>query len=112
MKKKWSELSPEVRRRKLLRLAQTAAAVLVTLIMLFPLYWMLITSLKSQSEIITMVPSFWPREMMWENYVFAWTSVPFLRFIFNTVYVTLWQMLIQTIVGVLAAYGFARGRFP
>ena len=91
---------------------QTLGAVLVTLIMVFPLYWMLITSLKSGSEVLTLTPTFWPESLQWSNYVFAWNSIDFLRFMFNTLYVTFWNLLIQTVVGVLAAYGFARGRFP
>lgn len=105
-------LSPEARRKRLFHHLQTLLAILVTLIMLFPLYWMLITSLKSQSEIMTMVPSFWPKSLQFSNYVEAWTSVAFPRYMFNTIWVTLWQMLFQTVVGVLAAYGFARGQFP
>ncbi len=109
---KWRQLSPELRRKKIIHALQTIGAVVVTLVMIFPLYWMLITSLKTESEIVTMVPTFWPKELIFSNYVDAWTAVPFLRYIWNTLYVTFWQMLIQTVVGVLAAYGFARGRFP
>ena len=109
---KWRQLSPELRRKKIIHALQTIGAVVVTLVMIFPLYWMLITSLKTESEIVTMVPTFWPKELIFSNYVDAWTAVPFLRYIWNTLYVTFWQMLIQTVVGVLAAHGFARGRFP
>ena len=54
---------------------QTLGAVLVTLIMVFPLYWMLITSLKSGSEVLTLTPTFWPESLQWANYVFAWNSI-------------------------------------
>nr|WP_325302084.1 carbohydrate ABC transporter permease [uncultured Dysosmobacter sp.] len=112
MKSSGRELSPIVRRARFLHYFQTFCAILVTLIMVFPLYWMIVTSLKAESEIVTLVPTFWPKELQFSNYVEAWNSVPFLRFMFNTVWVTLWQMLIQTVVGVLAAYGFSRGNFP
>ncbi len=105
-------ISPDARRARIMRGLQTLGAVLVTLIMVFPLYWMLITSLKSGSEVLTLTPTFWPESLQWSNYVFAWNSIDFLRFMFNTLYVTFWNLLIQTVVGVLAAYGFARGRFP
>ena len=112
MSKYNSPLSPDARRRQILRILQTIGAVLVTLLMLFPLYWMLITSLKDQSEVVTLVPTFWPKKLVFQNYIDAWTAVSFLRYIWNTLYVTFWHMLIQTVVGVLAAYGFSRGRFP
>ena len=112
MSKYNSPLSPDARRRQILRILQTIGAVLVTLLMLFPLYWMLITSLKDESEVVTLVPTFWPKKLVFQNYIDAWTAVSFLRYIWNTLYVTFWHMLIQTVVGVLAAYGFSRGRFP
>ena len=105
-------VSPDARRARIMRWLQTLGAVLVTVIMVFPLYWMLVTSLKTEAEVLTLTPTFWPESLQWSNYVFAWNSVDFLRFMFNTLYVTFWNLLIQTVVGVLAAYGFARGRFP
>ena len=105
-------VSPDARRARIMRWLQTLGAVLVTLIMVFPLYWMLVTSLKTEAEVLTLTPTFWPESLQWSNYVFAWNSVDFLRFMFNTLYVTFWNLLIQTVVGVLAAYGFARGGFP
>lgn len=105
-------LSAEARRARLLRRLQTLGAILVTLVMVFPLYWMLVTSLKTEAEVLTLTPTFWPESLQWSNYAVAWNSIDFLRFMFNTLYVTFWNMLIQTVVGVLAAYGFARGRFP
>lgn len=105
-------VSPEVRRARRMHHLQTIGAILVTLIMVFPLYWMVVTSLKTESEVLTLTPTFWPESLQWSNYAYAWGAIDFLRFMFNTLYVTLWNMLIQTVVGVLAAYGFARGNFP
>lgn len=43
-------VSPDARRARIMRWLQTLGAVLVTLIMVFPLYWMLVTSLKTEAE--------------------------------------------------------------
>lgn len=91
---------------------QTAGAILVTLIMMFPLYWMFVTSLKTGTEVINVVPTFWPKVLQWSNFRDAWVAVDFPRYIGNTLFVTGCNMLVQTVVGVLAAYGFARGDFP
>lgn len=91
---------------------QTAGAILVTLIMMFPLYWMFVTALKSGTEVVNVVPTFWPKELQWSNFRDAWVAVDFPRYIWNTLFVTGCNMLVQTVVGVLAAYGFARGDFP
>ena len=104
--------SPEAFKKQLWHHLQTAGAVIITLVMLFPLYWMIITSLKTDAEIITTIPTFWPRNPNFQSYVFAWTHMDFPRLTFNTFSVTLWQMFIQLTSGILAAYGFARGNFP
>ena len=91
---------------------RTVVAVIMTLIMLFPLYWMVNTALKTESEVLTIVPSFWPKTIRWENFSDAWNAQNFPRLIFNTFYVTAWMMFFDLIVCILAGYGFARGRFP
>ncbi len=91
---------------------QTIGAVIVTLIMVFPLYWMLVTSLKSTPEVTSIIPTFWPKEIQWSNYMEAWTAANFPRYIWNTVYVTVIHMVLQLTMAILAAYGFARGNFP
>ena len=105
-------VSPEVRRARRRNVLQTIFSVIATLIMVFPLYWLVVTSLKTEAEVLTLTPAFWPKSLQWSNYEFAWNAINFLRFMGNTLYVTLWTMLIQTVVGVLAAYGFAKGNFP
>lgn len=98
-------------RGKRLATFQTAGAVLVTAVMTFPLYWMLATALKSGDEVLTLVPTFWPKKIQLSNFVTAWTSVRFPRYMFNTLFVTFWHMFFQFVIGTFAAYGFARGRF-
>lgn len=91
---------------------QTISAILVTLVLFFPLYWMFITSLKTENEIITTVPTFWPETLRISNWIKAWKAIDFPRYIFNTLWVTFWHLLLNLVTGVLAAYGFARGEFP
>ncbi|MBQ4564604.1 MAG: carbohydrate ABC transporter permease [Lachnospiraceae bacterium] len=91
---------------------QTIAAILVCLILFFPLYWMIITSLKTTNEVITTTPSFWPQSLQFSNWAKAWKAVDFPRYIFNTLWVTFWHLLLNLVTGVLAAYGFSRGNFP
>lgn len=102
----------ELTKKKFFVGLQTAGAIVVTLIMMFPLYWMFVTALKSGNEVVSIVPTFWPKELQWSNFVDAWVAVDFPKYIWNTLFVTGCNMLVQTVVGVLAAYGFARGDFP
>lgn len=100
-------------KKRLLRFTQTVVAILVTLIFAFPLYWMLNTSLKSHEEMTSVIPSLIPAQgLHWENYVDALKTAPLLRYMLNTAYVTILQLVLQLSTGILAAYGFARGKFP
>ena len=82
------------------------------LIVLFPFYWMVLTSIKSYAayasehipQFITMAPTF-------ENYISAFTAVPLGRYFLNTVIFTLGTTAIMLVVTVLAAFAFARLQF-
>ena len=76
-----------------------------------PFVWTVITSLKDASEIQTFPPTFLPAEWNWENYVQAWTRVPFGDCYRNTIIVVTLSTLGEVISTTLVAYGFARFRF-
>ena len=46
------------------------------LIMVFPFFWMLLSSVKTAAEVNTMPPTFWPAEPVFENYTFAFSKAP------------------------------------
>lgn len=96
---------------KVLYVLQTILAVLVTLVMIFPLYWMLVTSFKTGDVILTRDLKLFPESLKLTNYIEAWNRVPLAKYIGNTVIVTLIVMVLKLVSGVLAAYGFARGNF-
>ncbi len=83
----------------------------VTLIMLFPIYWMVISSLKTSTELLQPVPTLWPREFQWVNFPNVLKRAPFVRYLFNTLVTTFFVMAGQMIIGILAAYGFSKGDF-
>lgn len=83
----------------------TVWAVLV----LFPFYWMLLTSLKSYSEYSSeVVPKFFTLKPTLDSYIEAFTAVPLAKYFTNTVIFTLATTLIMLFVTVLAAFAFAR----
>ena len=77
----------------------------------FPFYWMLVTSLKSNTEVMASPPTFWPKALQWANYGSAWASAPFGRYFLNTVIVSVCQVVGVLVVASLAAYAFARMEF-
>lgn len=84
---------------------------IVILIFIFPFYWMLSTAFKSYAEAIATPPTLWPADFIIENFAKAWNSGPFLTYTKNSVIVTLSVIVIQYIIMVPAAYGFARFDF-
>ncbi|MCR5108233.1 MAG: carbohydrate ABC transporter permease [Lachnospiraceae bacterium] len=79
------------------------------IIVLFPFYWMLLTSVKSYSAYNSeYIPSFFTTSPTFQNYIDAFSAVPLGRYFINTIIFTLFTTLIMLIVIVLSAYAFAR----
>ena len=90
---------------------QYSGAILITIIMLFPMYWMLVSSLKSSEELLLAVPTLWPETLRWDNYSNVLRRSPFGLYFFNTMVSTFFLMLGELFLGVSAAYGFSKGKF-
>lgn len=86
-------------------------AVLVTAIMVFPLFWMLSTALKTEQEVMSSRLVFWPSVIQWDNFAYPFRKVPFLRYMLNTAVITAMQMASELLLGILAAYAFSKGKF-
>jgi multiple sugar transport system permease protein len=82
------------------------------LILLAPLLWLISTSLKDPSDIFTLPPRWIPDPIRWQNYPEALAAQPFDRFFLNTLYVTILATLGTVLTASMAAFGFARLRFP
>ncbi len=79
-------------------------------IMLLPLAWMLLTSLKSFDEVLASPPTWIPAHFRWENYREALTSFAFLRYFINSSMLATMTIIGTLISCSLAAYAFARIR--
>ena len=82
------------------------------LIVLFPFYWMILTSVKSYSQYSSeFIPQFITLSPTFENYLTAFTAVPLAKYLLNTLIFTVATTAIMLIVTVLAAFGFSRMNF-
>lgn len=86
--------------------------IFCSIVALIPFVWMVATSLKGATEVLSATPTFFPKEWRWENYSEAFQQVPFARFYLNTIIVTFTRVAGQLLTSALAAYAFARLRFP
>ncbi len=84
---------------------------IMALIVLFPFYWMLISSVKTLSEYRQVPPTFFPREFMFSNYGAAFTTANLGRLFFNTVLVGVISTVLSLVITVLSAFAFARLEF-
>lgn len=80
-------------------------------IMVFPLYWILITSLKPQNEIFTYPLKYWPTNITFDNYVNIFKISKFHVYIGNSLLVAISSALIVIVISVLSAYVLARFQF-
>lgn len=100
-----------ITRKKIGTVLQYTLAIIVVLIMLFPLYWMFISSVKSQDEILRAIPTLWPREWHFENYSNVFQRANFGKYYVNTIIMTAGILVSQIFTGILGAYGFSVGKF-
>lgn len=86
--------------------------ITLALIFMIPIIWMLSTSLKARWEIFAWPPQWVPETLHWENYREAFTKYPMGRFMLNSTFLVVINVIGELISVPLIAYGFARLRFP
>lgn len=108
MEKKHRRLGEEIRKG-----AVYALLVFWALMVLFPFYWMLLTSVKSYGSYnAEYIPKLFTLSPTLQNYLDAFRAVPLGRYFLNTIVFTLITTALMLVVTVLAAFAFARLDFP
>ena len=85
--------------------------IALSLFMLVPFYWMVISSLKLNKDVFSVPMKWWPDTMHWENYKIIWKKLPLVTFFFNTAKLPVITTIIQLCTSCFAAYGFTKTRF-
>jgi multiple sugar transport system permease protein len=83
----------------------------LALAVLFPFYWMTITSFKSEEQMRSLASMFWPQPLVTENYQQLLSKTEFAAWYGNSVVVSVSSTLLATAVGTIGAYALARLRF-
>jgi multiple sugar transport system permease protein len=92
----------------LLHMGLLAGAIL----QLLPFVWALSTSLLPANKLLAVNPQFFAGRLEWGNYLKVFTTVPFGRYYFNSILVAVFHTSGTILVSSMAAYAFARLRFP
>jgi multiple sugar transport system permease protein len=88
-----------------------AFLIVMAVIVLFPFYWMIISSLKTLDEYRLSQPTFFPQVIMLSNYAEAFTTASLGRLFINTMIVGVASTLLSLVITVLSAFAFARLEF-
>jgi multiple sugar transport system permease protein len=113
-KSKWYGVSPAARRRIRRAFRPSYYVLLVggALIMVVPFLWMTVTSLKTESNVFRYPPEWIPDPVQWQNYSDAMSVAPFARYFLNSLMITSAEVIGGLFISAIAAYVFARLRFP
>jgi len=92
-------------------LTSQAGMILLAALWLFPFLWMMSTALKPNAEVFQFPPRLFGSSVEWSNFPGAWNFVPFGRFMFNGLFVSVVGTLLVLFTSILSAYAFARLQF-
>ena len=96
----------------LVKIVTYAFLITMALVVLFPFYWMIISSLKSEVEYRATIPTFWPQQILFKaNYGQAFKDGNLLQLFKNTAYVGIVSTFLSLVITVLSAFAFARLEF-
>ncbi len=109
------DLQQVTTRQKIMKVITQIALYLflgiMAIIVIFPFYWMIISSLKSLDEYRLSVPTLFPREIIWSNYLEAFKEAELLKLFKNTIIVGLVSTVLSLIITIITAFAFARLEF-
>ena len=99
-------------RQRILKIAVYTMLVIWALVVLFPFYWMLLTSVKSYASYNSeFIPKFFTLSPTLENYASAFSAVPLAKYFLNTVIFTVVTTALMLVIAIPSAYAFARLEF-
>lgn len=107
-----SPLGSLMREKRLAAGAIHAILISCSLLFVFPMAWMLLTSLKPIDQTMSFPPTLIPRPFQWRNYLDAVTAIPFFRYTLNTLLVCGLGVAGAVLSNALVAYSFARLAWP
>ncbi len=103
--------APKPRRRDVGKALRVVLAVVITLVVFFPLYWMVVTAFSTQADAYAPGLHLWPQHLTLDNFTTPLREFPVLRWLRNSVVIALLVTAITTVVNLLAGYAFAKMPF-
>lgn len=102
----------QLKHRKIMKKAMKyVVCIIVAVIMLFPMYWLFTTSFKTATNVAKYPPQWWPNPWTLDNYKELFMKRPFIKYLWNSVYVAALMTGGVVVFSSLAGYAFAKIRF-
>ncbi|BCL78275.1 sugar ABC transporter permease [Ktedonobacteria bacterium brp13] len=111
-RQKGKRISAVSGKRILERVLVRVFLILMSLIFLLPFYWMVVTALKSNTELALTPPTIIPQNWAWDNFVKAFETIPFATYFLNSVLITALSVIGAVLSNLIVAYGFACIEWP
>lgn len=86
--------------------------IIIAFLFLVPLFWLILSSFKTQAEMVTFPPTFLPQKAQFENYISALKKIDYFRYLLNTIVLSLIYTIPGIITTAIFGYGFARFNAP
>lgn len=86
--------------------------IIAAIIFIFPLYWLITGSFKSQVEIWAVPPDWFPNKFSLDNYILLFKTKPIVTWVFNSVITCLVTVIFVLIFSAMAGYAYAKKSFP
>jgi ABC-type glycerol-3-phosphate transport system permease component len=86
--------------------------IILSIFFLFPFFWMFTASFKTQSELLGSAQTLLPSSINFENYQFAFDTIPLFRNLFNSFFIAISYMLLALFFTSLGGFAFAKYNFP
>ena len=102
----------QLKNRKIMtKVIKYAVCILVAMIMLFPMYWLFTTSFKTATNVAKYPPQWWPNPWTLANYEELFMKRPFIKYLWNSVYIAALMTGGVIVFSALAGYAFAKIKF-
>lgn len=102
----------QLKNRKIMKkVIKYAVCILVALIMLFPMYWLFTTSFKTATNVAKYPPQWWPNPWTLANYEELFMKRPFIKYLWNSIYIAALMTGGVIVFSALAGYAFAKIKF-
>jgi multiple sugar transport system permease protein len=85
-----------------------AIVAVINLILLFPVYWIIVSSLQPSSLLMNLPPHFFPKKLFLDNYLRIFSSIKYIRFFLNSFIVSFGTVLAVFLIAIPAGYSFSR----